>query len=95
VKVKAYKIAPKTLRTIIDWARAGVDSMVGRAHCSAEDRALIRGFARDLAMLPPDNFYRPIQTEGRRVPQIEATARLAEGPTECEQRRREMVSHSK
>jgi hypothetical protein len=69
--------------------------MVGRAHCSAEDRALIRGFARDLGLLPPDNVYRSIQAAGRRVPQIEATARLAEDPTECEQRRREMVSHSK
>jgi hypothetical protein len=69
--------------------------MVGRAHCSAEDRALIRGFARDLGLLPPENSYTSIQAAGRRVSQIEATARLAEGPTECEQRRREMVSHSK
>jgi hypothetical protein len=95
VKVKAYKIEPKTLRTLVDWAGAGVDSMVGRAHCSAEDRALIRGFARDLGLLPPDNVYRPTQTLGRALPQIEATSTLASDPTEGEQKRREMVSRSK
>jgi hypothetical protein len=71
VKVKAYKIDPKTLRTLVDWAGAGVDSMVGRAHCSAEDRALIRGFARDLGLLPPDSVYRSIQAGGRAIPDKE------------------------
>ena len=95
MKVKAYKIAPKTLRTIIDWAGAGADSMVGRAHCSAEDRALIRGFARDLGLLPPDNFYRPIQSAGRPVPQIEATEALASSLGPDQSRRREIASGSK
>jgi hypothetical protein len=38
--------------------------MVGRAHCSAEDRALIRASARDLGLFPTDSFYRPIQAAG-------------------------------
>ena len=95
MKVNAYKIERKTLRTLVDWAWAGVDSMVGRAHCSAEDRALIRGFAGDLGLLPPDSFYRPTQAAGRPVPQIEATAKLASAPTPDEIRRREIASGSK
>ncbi len=67
--------------------------MVGRAHCSAEDRALIRGFARDLAMIPPESFYRPIQSAGGSVPQIELTEKLASDPGPDEIRRRELVSH--
>jgi hypothetical protein len=94
VKVKAYKIAPKTLRTLVDWGLAGIDSMVGREHCSAEDRALIRGFARDLGLLPPENCYRSIQFAGRPVPQIEATAKLASDPGADEIRRREIASHA-
>jgi hypothetical protein len=69
--------------------------MVGRAHCSAEDRALIRGFARDLGLLPPDSLYRLIQSAGRSVPQIEATAKLASDPTPDEIRRREIAIHGR
>jgi hypothetical protein len=71
VKVKAYKIEPKTLRALVEWAGAGVDSMVDREHCSAKDRALIRGFARDLGLLPPDSVYRSIQAGGRAIPDKE------------------------
>jgi hypothetical protein len=95
LKVKAYKIAPRTLRTLVDWGLAGVDSMVGRAHCSAEDRALIRGFARDLGLLPPENFYKSIQFAGRPVTQIELTGKLASALSPDEIRRRELASGSK
>jgi hypothetical protein len=95
VKVTAYKIAPRTLRTLVDWSLAGIDSMVGRAHCSAEDRALIRGFARDFGLLPPENFYRSIQFAGRPVTQIELTEKLASALSPDEIRRREIASGRK
>ena len=91
--MKAYKLAPKTLQTLVEWANAGLISAVGKEHCSATDRALIRGFARDLGLLPPDGFYRPVRDAGRPVPQIEATAKLAGDPTPDEIRRRELVIH--
>jgi hypothetical protein len=94
VKIKAYKIEPKTLRVLVEWSMAGVDSMVGREHCSAEDRALIRGFARDFGLLPPANFYR-IQSTVRPVPQIEATAKLASDPGPDEIRRRELAIYGR
>jgi hypothetical protein len=95
VKVKAYKIEPKTLRTLVEWGLAGVDSMVGREHCSAEDRALIRGFARDFGLLPRENFYKSIQFAGRPVTQIELTETLASALSPDELRRREIASGSK
>jgi hypothetical protein len=93
VRVKAYKLAPKTLKILVEWANAGLISTVGREHCTAADRALIRGFARDLGLIPPDSFYRPVRDAGRPVPQIEATAQLASDPTPQEISRRELVSH--
>ena len=96
--MKAYKIEPKTLRTLVDWAGAGVNSMVGRAHCSAEDRALIRGFARDLGLLPPftpEEMHKVVRAAPRPVPQIEATAKLASTPGPDAIKRRELVIHGR
>ena len=93
MRVKAYKLDPKTLKTIVEWANAGLISAVGREHCTAADRALIRGFARDLGLIPPDSFYRPVLDAGRPVPQLDMTAKLAGDPTPDEIRRRELVIH--
>jgi hypothetical protein len=90
-----YIIPAKNFRTLCYWAQGGVCSMAGKAYCRPEERKLVMDWARDLGLLPPDNFYRSIQAAGRSVPQIEATEKLASNTTECEQRRREMVSRSK
>jgi hypothetical protein len=92
VKAKTYKLEPKALRTIVEWATTGINSMTGKAYGSEADRALIFGFARELGMLHPMEFYRPIQTAGRLVPQIDATARLASEAAPSEVRRKERVS---
>jgi hypothetical protein len=91
VKIKAYKIERKTLRTLVEWSLAGIDAMVGREHCSAEDRALIRGFARDLGLLPPENFYRAVRFAGLPVTQIELTEKLASALSPDERRRMEIA----
>jgi hypothetical protein len=72
--------------------------MVGRAHCSAEDRALIRGFARDLGLLPPftpGEISMVVRAAPRPVPQIDATEKLAKAPLASENRRRELASGPK
>jgi hypothetical protein len=92
VKAKTYKLEPKTLRTIVDRATTGINSMTGKAYGSEADRALI-GFARKLGMLPPSEFYGPIRTAGRQVPQIEATSKLASDPGPDEIRRTEIASN--
>jgi hypothetical protein len=72
--------------------------MVGRAHCSAEDRALIRGFERELGLLPPfspGEMNTVVRAAPRPVPQIELTAKLASEPTPDEIRRRELAIHGR
>jgi hypothetical protein len=72
-----YTIPAKNFRALVYWAHGGLCSMVGKAYCRPEERKLIMDWARDLGLLPPDSFYRPVQAAGRSVPQIEATAKLA------------------
>jgi hypothetical protein len=72
--------------------------MVGRAHCSAEDRALIRGFARDLGLLPPftpKEMNTVVRASPRPVPQIEATEKLAKASLASEKRRREIAIYGR
>jgi hypothetical protein len=72
--------------------------MVGRAHCSAEDRALIRGFARELGLLPPftpEEMNTVVRAPRRPVPQIEATAKLAGESSVDEILRRRLASGPK
>jgi hypothetical protein len=72
--------------------------MVGRAHCSAEDRALIRAFARDLGLLPPDSFYRPIQAACSMFHSANRGdlkhKRLVTGTWFCGHHRRHLLAHS-
>ena len=90
-----YTIPAKNFRALVYWAHGGVCSMVGKAYCRPEERKLVMDWARDLGLLPPDSFYRPIQAAGRSVPQIEATAKLASHPGPDEIRRREIASAPK
>jgi hypothetical protein len=63
-----YTVRAKNFRTLVYWAHGGVCSMAGKAYCRPEERKLVIDWARDLGLLPPDNFYRPIQAAGRSVP---------------------------
>ena len=90
-----YTLPAKNFRTLVYWAHGGVCSMAGKAYCRPEERKLVMDWARDLGLLPPDSFYRPIQAAGRPVPQIEATAKLASDPPPQEIRRREIASGPK
>ena len=76
-----YTVPAKNFRTLVYWAHGGVCSMAGKAYCRPEERKLVMDWARDLGLLPPDSFYRPIQAAGRPVPQMEATAKLASDPS--------------
>ena len=89
-----YIIPAKNFRTLVYWAHGGVCSMVGKAYCRPEERKLVMDWARELGLLPPDSFYRPIQAAGRSVPQIEATEKLASDPGPDDIRRREIASHA-
>jgi hypothetical protein len=90
-----YTVLAKNFRTLVYWAHGGVCSMAGKAYCRPEERKLVMEWARDLGLLPPDSFYRPIQSAGRPVPQIEATAKLASDPGPDEIRRRRIASGPK
>jgi hypothetical protein len=93
-----YTIPAKNFRALVYWAHGGVCSMVGKAYCRPEEKKLIMDWARELGLLPPftpEDLNKVLRAAPRPVPQIEATAKLASNPTECEQRRREMVSRSK
>ncbi len=90
-----YTLPAKNFRTLVYWAHGGVCSMAGKAYCRPEERKLVMDWARDLGLLPPENFYRSIQAAGRSVPQIEATEKLAQAPLASEIRRREIASGPK
>ena len=90
-----YTIPAKNFRALVFWAHGGVCSMAGKAYCRPEERKLVMDWARELGLLPPDSFYRPIQAAGRSVPQIEATENLAKAPLASENRRREIASGPK
>ena len=90
-----YTIPAKNFRALVFWAHGGVRSMAGKAYCRPEERKLVMDWAREIGLLPPDSFYRPIQAAGRPVPQIEATAKLASQTSPSEIRRREIASGSK
>jgi hypothetical protein len=96
VKAKTYKLDGKTLRTLVEYAGAWINTPLGRQYCSAEVHGTINNLKRELGgFFPPEGLNKVVRAAPRPVPQIEATAKLAGGPTECEQRRREMVSRSK
>jgi hypothetical protein len=66
-----YTIPAKNFRALVYWAHGGVCSMAGKAYCRPEERKLVMEWARDLGLLPPDSFYRPIQAAGRAIPDKE------------------------
>jgi hypothetical protein len=93
-----YTLPAKNFRMLVYWAHGGVCSMAGKAYCRPEERKLVLDWARELGLIPPftaEEMSTVVRSTGRPVPQIEMTAKLASAPTECEQRRREMVSRSK
>ena len=90
-----YTLPAKNFRTLVYWAHGGFCSMAGKAYCRPEERKLVMDWARELGLLPSENFYRPVQSVGRPVPQLEATAKLASERTPDEIRRRELVIHGK
>ena len=97
-----YTIPAKNFRALVYWAHGGVCSMVGKAYCRPEERKLVMDWARDLGLLPPENFYRPPDKETqhhlvreRLCRNIEATAKLASDPGPDEIRRREIAGGRK
>jgi hypothetical protein len=101
VKVKAYKIDGKTMRTLVEFAGAWINTPVGRQYCSAEVHGTINNLKRELGgFFPPEGLNKEIQHRIVRErmlqnAQIEATAKLASDPGPDEIRRREIASGSK
>jgi len=99
-----YTLPAKNFRTLVYWAHGGVCSMAGKAYCRPEERTLVMDWARELGLLPPENFYRPIQKETQhhivrkrmlQNAQIEATSKLASDPTPDEIRRRKIAIYGR
>ena len=95
MKAKTYKIDSKTLRTLVEYAGAWINTPVGRQYCSAEVQSTINNLKRELGgFFPPEGLNNVVRTP-RPVPQIDLTAKLAIDLTPDEIRRREIASGSK